>query len=204
MSNDNYSIGRFSVEFVERLIARDNDAWIELQERLGDRLMQIARNRGLDHQAAEDAVQETLLSVYKAIDSSRGRDVDLQPAYFIAALIRKCYAHSKRRSQSPIRSDADLSSLRMDSDAEERLLTRIAVAVHPSGEASLEDRELIALVLGRLKDHERELLVLRFVDEMTLKELAERLGVPLGTVNSRIERAIKRLLGLFGDEYGRA
>jgi RNA polymerase sigma-70 factor (ECF subfamily) len=202
MSNASYSIGRFTVEFVERLIARDNSAWRELQAVLHDRLMQVARKAGLSHESAEECVQETVFSVFKRIDSFRGKEVDLQPGYFITIAINYCLRVRERDSRNPVRSSTDLSSPQASDEGGERLVDRLATDAHPSGAASLEDRELVAIMLSHLTDQERELLMLRFVDGLTLDELAQHYSTPLGTIYARLESLKKRLRKLFPEERG--
>lgn len=48
-------------------------------------------------------------------------------------------------------------------------------------------------LLSRLMPEQRELLTLRFVDDMSLPQLAEMLGAPVGTIKSRLHRAITAL-----------
>ncbi len=66
-----------------------------------------------------------------------------------------------------------------------------ATAVAPPSETAA-GRELLAAV-GCLSDVHREVLLLRFVDDLSLQEIADALGVPLGTVKSRLNHAIASL-----------
>lgn len=59
-----------------------------------------------------------------------------------------------------------------------------------SSENHTED---LAIVLSRLPDHHREPLLMRYVDDMTNEEIASALGVPIGTVKSRIHHALQTL-----------
>jgi RNA polymerase sigma-70 factor (ECF subfamily) len=54
-------------------------------------------------------------------------------------------------------------------------------------------RDDLAVVLRRLPEAQREVLLMRFVDEMSLPEIAEAMGIPEGTVKSRIHNAIASL-----------
>ncbi len=60
----------------------------------------------------------------------------------------------------------------------------------PAKEAS---RAELAAALGLLEDRQREVLLMRFVDDMSLKEIAAALKIPLGTVKSRLHHALQRL-----------
>jgi RNA polymerase sigma-70 factor (ECF subfamily) len=66
-------------------------------------------------------------------------------------------------------------------------------------DAALE-RWRIAHLLGRLPAEERAVLRMRFYAELTQTEIAERTGLPLGTVKSRMVRGLERLRGLLDDE----
>ena len=54
-------------------------------------------------------------------------------------------------------------------------------------------REELAAALGSLPEGQREVLLMRFVDEMSLQEIATALGIPLGTVKSRLHNSLKTL-----------
>jgi RNA polymerase sigma-70 factor, ECF subfamily len=68
-------------------------------------------------------------------------------------------------------------------------------------DASLDDKRLAAALLERLDEKERAVLVLRYWSEATDEEIAEALGLPLGTVKSRLRVANAKLRGraLVGD-----
>jgi len=73
--------------------------------------------------------------------------------------------------------------------------------------ANLEDREKIAAALLALDTLHREVLVLRFHEEMSLEEIAKVTRAPLSTVKSRLYRglaAIKPRLGPAGERFARA
>ena len=73
--------------------------------------------------------------------------------------------------------------------SDEDALTALA-APDASADAS---RKQLAVVLAGLSDAHREVLLMRFVDDMTLHEIAAVLGVPLGTVKSRLHHALSAL-----------
>jgi len=56
-----------------------------------------------------------------------------------------------------------------------------------------EERRRLAEVLAGLEEHHREILLMRFVDDLTLEEIARALGIPLGTAKSRLHHAVKHL-----------
>ena len=60
-------------------------------------------------------------------------------------------------------------------------------------DAPVRTREELGAVLRVLPDPQREVLLMRFVDDMSLREVAEALNVPLGTVKSRLHNALRTL-----------
>lgn len=68
-----------------------------------------------------------------------------------------------------------------------------ALAAAPAGEGRAEGPGELESVLAALPDTHREVLLLRFVDGLSLEEIAEAVDIPVGTVKSRIHNAIKVL-----------
>ena len=147
-----------------------------------DAAYSLARYLARDASAAEDIAQEALLKACRNIDSLRGAAV--KP--WLMAIVRNAYFDWRRRDDG-------------------RTLTgsaaEVAMAQTPAGQASAED-ELIrqgdAAALRRavetLPEPFREALVLRDLNELSYREVAEITGVPMGTVMSRLARA-RRMLG---------
>jgi len=67
------------------------------------------------------------------------------------------------------------------------------VILAPAANASPEEIMALDQALLELKDEDRELITLRHLDGLSYEELAERLGVPLGTIMSRLFHARKKL-----------
>jgi RNA polymerase sigma factor (sigma-70 family) len=73
----------------------------------------------------------------------------------------------------------------------------ISGALHPHGPdpaiATSDDRQVISVAMGRLGPDDRVVLALRFYRDLTVDEIAGRLGVRPGTVKSRLHYALRRL-----------
>ena len=85
----------------------------------------------------------------------------------------------------------------------------LLAGVPATGEGPPSDaRAELALVMASLPDAQREVVLMRFVDDMALKEIAAALDIPLGTVKSRLHHALNALrndpktLRYFSDEMG--
>ncbi len=66
-------------------------------------------------------------------------------------------------------------------------------AADDSSPAPSQARGELSIVLGRLPDTHREVLLMRFVDGMSMEEIAAAMGIPAGTVKSRIDNALATL-----------
>jgi RNA polymerase sigma factor (sigma-70 family) len=139
------------------------------------------------HEAdAEDLVQEAYVRAWRFFDTLRGEDA--RP--WLMRIVRNQWFDKLRTQAAQGRAvafeDAEGEVERALADGgpegpEERLLR-------------LEDRALITRAMERLPDEFREVLVLREVEEMSYRDLAEVTGAPIGTVMSRLSRA-RRMLG---------
>jgi RNA polymerase sigma-70 factor (ECF subfamily) len=141
----------------------------------------LVRNR----EEAEDAVQETFLDVLKALPTY---DVH-GPARFTSWLYRVTVNRTRMRHRRK-----RLPSVEWD-DVEARL-ERLPLPSTARPETALLDRERATQVweaVEGLSDLHREVIVLRYQCELSYQEIAQVLGVRLGTVKSRLYNAHRRL-----------
>ncbi len=165
------------------LAARARDGDVHAYEELVARYQQVAfrvawmatRSPG----EAEDAVQEAFVKAYQHLPRFR------VGAPFRPWLLRIVANEARNRARSSRR--------------REGLAHRAAAQppeVPPSPEAAAverEDAELLAAALGRLSERDRLVIAYRHLFEMSEAETAEALGVRVGTVKSRLSRAMDRL-----------
>ena len=87
-----------------------------------------------------------------------------------------------------------------DRGTRERLLAREGAAVAPLGRVRLDDEVvglgLIAKLAERLDDGHLEVLVARFVDDLTLEEIAAHLGLSRKTIGKRLDRIREEVIAL--------
>lgn len=69
----------------------------------------------------------------------------------------------------------------------------------PTQENDFENTEDIQIALNKLNEKERELIVMRYLDDMPLKHISEITTVPLGTIKSRLNRTLKKLRVYMGE-----
>ena len=141
---------------------------------------------------AEDAAQEAFVKAHAAL--SRFRD----GSPFRPWLLRIVANEARNRRRSATRRTG--LALRA---AEDRLSGDAA----PSPESAVLDHESRAMLLAavnRLRDEDREVIGARYFLELSEAETAEALGIPRGTVKSRLSRALGRLRDVMGPEATRA
>lgn len=133
-------------------------------------LVRVGVYLGCSPSEAEDLVQTTLLRCYRAWPRiRRAHRVD---AYVHRALVTSLTKSRRRLWRGEVPS-AELPD-------------------HPGPEATAgsDARADLGRALGRLSPDHRAVLVLRFVGDLTEQQTADALGVPLGTVKSRVSRAL--------------
>ena len=135
---------------------------------------------------AEDAAQECYLRAFRHFETFRGGPIK---PWLLAILRNVCRAEYARRGT--------LAALTTESlDAAEDC----AEGLWSEGEASPEsaalrqlDGETVQRLIAQLPDQFRETLVLREINDLSYREIAEVIGVPVGTVMSRLARALALL-----------
>jgi RNA polymerase sigma-70 factor, ECF subfamily len=158
-------------DLVERAQRNDREAFAMLARSHGDRLMAIAQRILRDVGRAEDAVQQTLVIAWGSLPSLR--DPDRFEAWLQRLLVHACYAEARRsRAWS-----ANVRVLPIDG---------------PGGAdetVSLDNRDRLERGLRRLPPDQRAMLVFTHYLGLSPTEIAERLGIPVGTANSRLHYA---------------
>lgn len=160
---------------VERAQRGDEEAFASLALACGDRLHAVAQRILRDIDLAEDATQQALLSIWR--DLPQLRDPARFDAWSYRLLVRACYAEGrKERHWTP--------SL------------RLLPADEPSaaeGLSSVVDRDQLERGFRRLSIDHRAVVVLHHYLDLPLDEVADALGVPVGTVRSRLHHAMRGL-----------
>lgn len=148
-----------------------------------DAAYNFARFLSRDQDAAQDIVQDAFLRAYRSFETYRGGD----SRAWIFAIVRNCHlawqqqGRRKARFETPL--DGDAGS---DNPAHE-----IASDDETAETAMIRESETsrVRHVIGLLPEAMREILVLRELEELSYKQIAEVIDVPIGTVMSRIARA---------------
>ena len=164
--------------------ARSGDpaAWEALFRRFQLPLYAYARELLHDDQAALDVVQETFLNAVRHLATLR--DEARFGSWLFGIAHQRCQHHGRRRGREArwlvaVPADLEIEDLSAADDGPDP---------HDWLVRSEQEAEFFRR-LGELPDAQREVLLLRFVDDLSLGEIAGITGVPLGTVKSRLHHA---------------
>ncbi len=166
------------------------DALARRIEQAVDRGYRLARAILGDDQEAQDALQEACLAAWRRGDSLR--DPDRFGAWFERILINECRDRLRGRQRQRVRAIALEAAWRGDGEG---------LAPDPADRAT--ERDLDRAFDGLDPDH-RVVVLLRYWQDLTVDEIAERVGVPAGTVKSRLHYALRALRTSLEVSDGRA
>ena len=163
-------------ELVVRAQEGDLDAFSVLTASRTDRLFAAARLILRDDDQAADALQDALLQAW--LDLRGLRDVDRFDAWLHRLLVRACYRAAKRRRTREI---------------VEINVNAIGETVTPDAQRGLALRDQLDRGFQRLSPDQRAVIVLHHYLGLSLVESAVALGIPLGTMQSRLSRATQAM-----------
>jgi RNA polymerase sigma-70 factor (ECF subfamily) len=150
----------------------DHDAFAALATVATPRLDRLARLILRDPDSARDAVQESLIAAWRDL---RGlRDPERFDGWLHRLAVRACLAQAKRQRRRSV--EVDIASL--DPPARGDVASAVA------------DRELLDAALRSLDPERRALVVMHVYAGVPLPEVADALGIPLGTAKSRLNRTL--------------
>lgn len=139
-----------------------------------------------DQHSAADASQEAFIAAYRSIRTFRGGSFR---AWLLRIVTNTCYDELRRRKRRP---QASLEALHVEDEAPELQL----ISHSESPENYTQRRELQAAILSCLQglpDDQRVIAILSDIEGLSYEEIAEAIGVALGTVKSRLSRSRARL-----------
>jgi len=155
---------------VDRARQGDEEAFGALVREVGDRCIFIAHRILRDADLAQDAVQVALVQAWRELPTLR--DLDRFEAWLHRILVNACYAEARRSR----RFAGNVTELEVDEPA-----LRAVLSVH--------DRDQLDRGFRRLPADQRAVLVFHYGLGLTMPEVADHLGIPLGTAKSRLSYA---------------
>jgi len=157
-------------ELLRRAATGDADAFEMLYLRHRDWVHRLAWRFTGNTEDALDVLQETFIYVLRKLPGLR---LTASMTTFLYPVVKHVSLNLRRRHRPGV---------------DEEILTTLVDPTVPSA-----PRVELAAALGSLPHEQREVVLMRFVDDMALDEIAAALAVPTGTVKSRLHRALETL-----------
>jgi RNA polymerase sigma-70 factor (ECF subfamily) len=167
---------------VKETLAGNQASFQLLVERYQSRIFALVRHYTRNAVEIEDLVQDSFLKAYSRLDSFQHQSSFYTWLYRITT--NTVLDHMKRRGRSPVQAVEDLEVVDVPNPAR---------SVGP--DAAMERDEIAKIthaVLEEMPDIFRTVLVMREFDDLSYQEIADVLGISIGTVESRLFRARAR------------
>ncbi|MBI5958587.1 MAG: sigma-70 family RNA polymerase sigma factor [Chloroflexi bacterium] len=164
---------------IHEMAAGNSGALDELYTRYGPAIFSFLMARTSSAVLAEEVLQDVMLAAWRSAGGFRGESKVLT---WLLTIARNRAINAQRRQAVPVVAlPDDTSELRAsDTGPLERVIRQ-------------GDQQVVRDTLNQLPDHLREVLVLVFYHQLSEAEVAEVLGIPAGTVKSRLHRAKEAL-----------
>ena len=170
-------------ELIQAAASGDRSAFEDLYRRYARPVFGLALRRLGDRGRAEDAVQETFASIWRSAGSYQPERGPGAP--WLYAVARNAIV-DRARTRSEIPAEIPDEPANAPGPADHTEQGWIAWRVHRA--------------LEELPEREREVIALAYWSGLSQSEVAEFLGIPLGTVKTRTRAALSRLSEVLGDE----
>ena len=160
-------------ELLSRVASGDEAAFERLYERLADRVSRFALTIVRDRHLAQEVLQDTMVAVWKG--AGRFADCSQVSTWVLGIARNRTYDLLRRETRGARRTEEGV--------------------MQPDPLAGVEHVEAVRGAVERLPPGEREVAFLTFYEGLSYREIAGMLGIPEGTVKSRMFHAKRRLLG---------
>ncbi|WP_195940657.1 sigma-70 family RNA polymerase sigma factor [Romboutsia sp. 1001713B170131_170501_G6] len=164
---------------VKRAIRGDEKAFIEIIDDIKDNLYTIAYSYVKNEQDTLDIVQETVYKAYISIDT-------LKKAKYFDTWITRILINI---SINTINKNKKVTYLEEQNQIE-----------GPDKEIDIDQKLDVINVLDELEEKHKKVIELKYFDDLTLNEISNKLGIPIGTTKTYLNRGLKRLRSLVGEE----
>lgn len=170
---------------IQRILTGDETAFASLVRKYQKRVHTLAwRNIG-DFHIAEDITQETFLQVYQKLGTLEDPARFSRWLYVIADRLCIAWLRRNHRHNEPLQ-DADISEIEIE------VYSRYIATEYEKTFAEAR-RDLVEKLLAKLRETNRTVITLHYLEGMTYTEMGEFLGVSENTIKSRLRRARQQL-----------
>ena len=170
---------------IQRILADDAIAFEHLVRKYQKRVHTLAWRKIGDFHIAEDITQETFLQVYQKLETLKDPARFSRWLYVIADRLCVAWLRKNQRHTEPL-DDIDLSGI------ETEAYSRYIATEHANTVAEAR-RDVVEELLARLKEGNRVVITLHYLEGMTYAEISNFLGVSENTIKSRLRRARQQL-----------
>jgi RNA polymerase sigma-70 factor (ECF subfamily) len=185
---------------LERILAGDHAAFAELMRRYNRRLYRVARSVLRDDTEAEDALQDAYLQAYRGLPGFRSQSS--LATWLTRIVVNAALAHRRKAWRL-----AEVIELSGDPTMDEK-----PSPTHPPQESDhperaalrAQTRRLVEAKIDGLPESFRTVFMLRALEELSVEETSEALGIPEATVRSRYFRARSMLREALASEIDMA
>ncbi|HZP59826.1 MAG TPA: RNA polymerase sigma factor [Opitutaceae bacterium] len=190
-------------ELVRRFNGGDDHAFVEIIMRYRKKMLSLALSLIRNRADAEEIAQDTFVRAHRGLGRFRGDSSLSTWLHRIALnLSRNHYRYFFRRYRH-----ATLSLDTAFNDDSQMTISDLIASDAPSPAHAATNQEFLAHVtvcMKKLSNDQREILILRNEFNQPYSDIAEKLGIDMGTVKSRIGRARKNLRQLLAESYAGA
>ncbi|HTA41659.1 MAG TPA: sigma-70 family RNA polymerase sigma factor [Bryobacteraceae bacterium] len=172
---------RADTELINRCLCADGEAWEELVRQHANRVYGLCYRYTRRHAEAQELTQDVFLRVFRMLGTFRSDEVSF--ASWIIRLTRNLLIDNYRRTFD------DRATYSIDDQSGMADCLRSAMERPDQALAWRETTDLLQSSLARLSPELREAILVRDLEELNYRETATVLGIPEGTVKSRLNRA---------------
>ncbi|HLM59921.1 MAG TPA: sigma-70 family RNA polymerase sigma factor [Pyrinomonadaceae bacterium] len=176
---------------VKAVLTGDDAAFDLIFERYRRLVTHLISRFFYQREEIEELAQQSFTKIYFSLNIFRGERGASLSAWISKITINVCYDELRRRKRRPVNRFADLS------DEEKEILERLAQSAAESAESSLIKRDLAEKLLSKLEAPDRVALMLFYVEECSVEEIAGLVGWSQSNVKTRLFRARNFLRDVF-------
>jgi RNA polymerase sigma-70 factor (ECF subfamily) len=175
-------------QLFQRYTTGDSDGFRVLVERYQPRIQGFLRKRLNDEERVEDLTQDTFLRIHRARGSyDPSRKFSTWIHTIANNLLKNEFRNRSRRRETAF---SEMRPETTSSGSPARPVEFATGGADPEREAYRSElRKAIDAAISRMDEHHRIPFVMREVEDRTYEEIAEEIGIPVGTVKSRLNRA---------------
>tara|TARA_Y100001970_G_scaffold177209_1_gene215950 strand:+ start:806 stop:1387 length:582 start_codon:yes stop_codon:yes gene_type:complete len=168
-------------ELMKRFQNGDENAYIELVNRYRDKILNFIFNYIGDFEISEDIVQDTMIKLYQKKHYYKEIAKFSTWLYTIAKNLANTELRKKKQRKTTILSHISKDDKQFDIPADQP-------GTHHEVESEILDK-IIKDAIDQLTDKFKTVIILRDIQELSYEEISSIVGVPMGTIKSRINRA---------------